>query len=155
MHRHGIAVTEFVKVDTEEDVHAAISKFGLPLLLKARRHSYDGRGNYVLKSVDAITEGMKKLGGSDLYAEKFVPFVKELSVMVAVHNSESGKFGNCFPVVETIHSDNICNFVLAPAPVSAEIRAAAKKVAKHAATSFGSLGIFGVEMFLLGKKPII
>lgn len=146
-------MTEFMEVNTADQVRNAVEKLGLPLLLKARKQSYDGRGNFVLKTVEDIEVGMKKLGSADLYAEKFVPFIKELSVMVSVHHNpdHSSFFGVSYPVVETVHSDNICTFVIAPAGVSEEIRERALEVATRAATSFGSRGIFGVEMFLLGK----
>lgn len=142
-------------INSADDVREAIQKFGLPMLLKARKQSYDGRGNYLLKNEEDIADGIQKLGSSELYAEKFVPFVKEISVMVSVHSqtdsSGSEKFyGNSYPVVETIQSDNICNYVLAPAKLGENIRARALDVATRAATCFRSRGIFGVEMFLLG-----
>eukprot|EP01127_Copromyxa_protea_P015140 TRINITY_DN4309_c0_g1_i1.p1 TRINITY_DN4309_c0_g1~~TRINITY_DN4309_c0_g1_i1.p1 ORF type:complete len:587 (+),score=139.98 TRINITY_DN4309_c0_g1_i1:301-2061(+) len=171
---YNIAVTDFVAVDKEEDVHDAIQKFGLPLLLKARRQSYDGRGNFLLKTKEQIEDAFQKLGRTGLYAEKFVPFVKELSVMVAIHVSEPSsvdpslkknkKKGEeeeekpvayCFPVVETFHSDNICNYVVAPAMVSKDIIERSMDLAKRAASSFNSRGIFGVELFLLEDGSVL
>lgn len=48
------------------------------------RLAYDGRGNFLVESRDQFREAVEALGGLErgLYAEKFAPFTKELSVMV-------------------------------------------------------------------------
>jgi phosphoribosylaminoimidazole carboxylase len=82
--KHGIRVAEYSAVSSEADVAHAIDVFGLPLMLKARKLAYDGRGNYVIKSKEDIRNAIAKLSPSgDLYVEKWVPFTKELAVMVA------------------------------------------------------------------------
>ena len=68
-----------------------------------------GRGNAVAKAArNDLNEAVKSLGGLDtgLYAEKWVPFERELAVMVA--RSKSGEVV-AYPVVETVHEDNICD----------------------------------------------
>ncbi|KAJ1942999.1 phosphoribosylaminoimidazole carboxylase ade2 [Linderina pennispora] len=82
-----------------------------------------------------------------LYAEKFVPFTKELAVMVV--RRPSGQVAT-YPVVETIQRDNICELVYAPAQIDGDIRQIAMKVATDTVSCLpsGSAGIFGVEMFL-------
>lgn len=54
-------------------------------MLKSRRLAYDGRGNAVVASAGDLPAAVEALGGFDrgLYAEKWAPFSKELSVMVA------------------------------------------------------------------------
>ena len=51
--------------------------------------------------------------GLSLLAEEFVPFERELAVLIA--RSPSGH-GAAYPVVQTIQRDGICHEVLAPAP---------------------------------------
>jgi len=89
---------------------------GYPFILKTRKLAYDGRGNYVVRSIDDENEAPRSLGCikgeiGTLYAEKWVPFVKELAVMV-VH----GKNGEVcsYPPVETIHRNSICHLVFGP-----------------------------------------
>lgn len=136
----------------ESAVRTAVARFGLPIVLKTRRLAYDGRGNYVIKSVDDIPAAFQKLGSSDLYAEKFVPFIKEVAMMVA--RSIDGTIAS-HPLVETIHKDSILHLVHAPAPVSSSEYRAAAGVALKAVASFSGAGIFGVEMFLTATGEVM
>ncbi|RVW68617.1 Phosphoribosylaminoimidazole carboxylase, chloroplastic [Vitis vinifera] len=87
------------------------------------------------------------LGGYEhgLYIEKWAPFVKELAVIVARGRDNSIL---CYPVVETIHKENICHIVKAPADVPWKIRRLATDVAYKAVSSLEGAGVFAVEMFL-------
>ena len=146
---HTLPVAPFLPVDpTEQAVTDAISALGLPLMLKSRTLAYDGRGNYVLREPSQIQDAFSALGGRPLYAEKWVPFVKELAVMV-VRTTTGDTFS--YPVVETIHKDNICHLVFAPLRSrDAGLSAKARGVAESAVKSLSGAGVFGVEMFLLG-----
>ncbi|KAJ2607184.1 phosphoribosylaminoimidazole carboxylase ade2 [Coemansia sp. RSA 1365] len=143
----GLSLPEYIKCDTLEDAHNAGRVFGYPFVLKCRLGAYDGRGNYVVKDESDVDVGFKFLGGNMLYAEKFVPFIKELAVMVA---RRPGGQVVSYPVVETVQRDNICELVYAPAQIDGQVREAAMKVAMDTVSCLpdGSTGIFGVEMFL-------
>ncbi|MGH7246281.1 MAG: 5-(carboxyamino)imidazole ribonucleotide synthase [Candidatus Levyibacteriota bacterium] len=140
-----IATAEFIPVETKEDIADAAKMFGYPVLLKARFDAYDGRGNALIKSSTDIVKGMKKLQGRLLYVEKFVPFTKELSVVIA--RSTKGDIAP-YPVVETIHKNNICHTVIAPAPVDTEMKNQAYDLAISVMEHLGGAGVFGIEMFL-------
>jgi phosphoribosylaminoimidazole carboxylase len=122
------------------------SKLGYPFMLKSRTLAYDGRGNYVVKNPESIPNALEALKDRPLYAEKWVRFVKELAVMVV-----RTKNGECisYPTVETVHEDNICKLVYAPARVPSGVREQARRLAEKAVGSFWGAGVFGVEMFLL------
>ena len=56
-----------------------------------------------------------------------------------------------YPVVETVHKDNICHLVFAPLRSrDAQVSVRAQEVAERAVISLDGAGVFGVEMFLLG-----
>ncbi len=147
-----IPVAQFVDVKTKEDILAAAKKFHYPILLKARFDAYDGRGNALIRKASEIEKGMQKLAGRGLYVEKFVPFVKEIAVMVA--RSTKGEIA-AYPVVETIHKNNICHLVLAPAPISKTAQTKAQNLAKKVMQHLKGAGVFGIEMFLTGSGQII
>jgi len=101
---------------TESAIVSAGERLGYPFMLKTRKLAYDGRGNYVVRSRDDASEALRSLGcgkgeTGTLYAEKWVPFVKELAVMVV-----RGKNGEVcsYPPVKTIHRNSICHLVFAP-----------------------------------------
>lgn len=143
----GLPVPEFREVATPADVIAAGAELGWPLVLKARRNGYDGKGNFTLRSAADVPAGWEKLGGGrvGLYVEAFWAFQSELAAIVTRgRNGESV----IYPVVETIQRDHICHEVLAPAPVPPSIAARAADVAGRAVAAVGAVGSFGVEMFL-------
>ncbi|KAJ1736312.1 phosphoribosylaminoimidazole carboxylase ade2 [Coemansia biformis] len=143
----GVALPAYTSCDTLDEARAAGEAFGYPFVLKCRLGAYDGRGNYVVKSRDDAEAGFARLGGRMLYAEKFVPFTKELAVMVV--RRPGGQVAT-YPVVETVQRGNICELVYAPAQIDGRVREAAMKVATDTVSCLpsGSAGIFGVEMFL-------
>lgn len=150
----GIPMPEFRAVNSCEDIVQAAEELNWPLVLKARRNGYDGKGNATLRSVDDVKEGWQKLDGDDgrtLYVEAFCTFVKELAVMIT--RSEQGEVVS-YPVVETIQKDHICHTVFAPAQIDDATAAKASEFAKQAVTAIDGVGTIGVEMFLTEDNNI-
>lgn len=120
-------------------------------MLKKKRLAYDGRGNAVVNNESDIADAFERLGGSQLYAEKWVPFTKELAVMVVL--SKDGVVS--YPLVETVQKDSICHVVIAPAQIPQNAAIEAAKIAQAAIASFSGYGIFGVELFLLPDDSVV
>ncbi|KAF7144026.1 hypothetical protein RHSIM_Rhsim05G0177800 [Rhododendron simsii] len=88
-----------------------------------------------------------------LYVEQWAPFVKELAVIVARGRDKSIL---CYPVVETIHRENICHIVKVPANVPIlKVRKLATDVAYKAVSSLEGAGVFAVELFLTENGQIL
>ncbi|KAJ0405181.1 hypothetical protein P43SY_001386 [Pythium insidiosum] len=154
----GVHVAPFAVVTSQADAEAVGRSFGYPFMLKSRLLAYDGKGNAVVSQPSDIPEAFAKLGasaaasgGAMLYAEKWVPFVKELAVMVV----KAGADVRAYPVVETTQTDSICDTVLAPAQVSAATYAAAQQLALHAIAQLEGNGIYGVELFLTADGGVL
>ena len=151
----GLPVPRMRAVERTEDVVATATEWGLPLLLKARRNAYDGKGNVTLRSIAEIEIAWRKLGGhygNPLFAEQFCPFTNELAVIVT--RGVNGEIAT-YPVVETVQRNHICHLVRAPAPVAPEIAGRAAELARRAVAAVAAVGTFGVEMFLLGDGEIL
>lgn len=146
-----VALSEPVE-PTFESCNLVGKKYGFPFMLKARKDAYDGKGNSVVKSADSISASLAELPKSDLYAEKWAQFSKELAVIV-VRLSNGDVL--TYPCVETCHQNNVCHTVFAPAPVPLNISGAAQKLAKEAVDSLSGAGVFGVEMFLLYNGELL
>lgn len=144
---HKLPLGDFLGVEpTVASVQGAVEKLGLPLMLKSRTLAYDGRGNFAIRDASQIPEAISTLGGRPLYAEKWVPFSKEIAVMVV--RSASGEVLS-YPVVETVHKENICHLVFAPLRSrDPTLSDRARKIAEDAVKTFSGAGVFGVEMFL-------
>lgn len=148
----GIPLAPFVALTDERSARKALKKFDGRMLIKARHGAYDGRGNMVVKSDDDIKKAFKLFEDRELYAEAFVPFIKELAVMVA--RSIDGQ-ASTYPVVETIHERNICVEVIAPAQIDSVLRKKAEAVALKVATLLHGAGTFGIEMFLTEDGAVL
>lgn len=150
----GVPLGAFQSVESEEQLAAVAQEFGFPLMLKSRRMAYDGKGNAVAKTAADVKEAVAKLGGFEkgLYCEKWVPFERELAVMVV--RARDGET-RAYPVTETEHVDNICDVTITPADVSAFVAAAATEAAQNAVASLEGAGVFGVELFLLKDGSIL
>ncbi|XP_010246294.1 PREDICTED: phosphoribosylaminoimidazole carboxylase, chloroplastic isoform X2 [Nelumbo nucifera] len=152
--QHAIPLPDFMQIDDLESAKRAGNLFGYPLMIKSKRLAYDGRGNAVAQGEEELSSAVAALGGygRGLYVEKWAPFVKELAVIVARGRDNSI---SCYPVVETIHRDNICHIVKAPADVPWKIRNLATEVAQEAVSSLEGAGVFAVELFLTSDSQIL
>lgn len=149
---NGLPVPDFIEVRTKEQLVNALGKFGFPSMLKARFDSYDGRGNFLIESKDMIDEAAEFLTNRRCFLEEYIPFMKEISVMIARNG-----FGQVVshPVVENIHKDNILDVTIAPARISDEAKKEAKQVADATVRILKGMGIFGIEMFLTKDDRVL
>ncbi|GAA0982566.1 5-(carboxyamino)imidazole ribonucleotide synthase [Acrocarpospora macrocephala] len=139
----GAPCPAWARVDSVSAVEEFAGENGWPVVLKAVRGGYDGRGVWVVESAGEAAQVLKN--GVELIAEAFVPFERELAVLVA--RSPHGQ-GVSYPVVETVQEDGICVEVIAPAPdLDAEDAAQAQRIALTIAAELGVTGLLAVEMF--------
>lgn len=134
-------------VEAPADLVAFGAEIGWPVVLKAARGGYDGRGVWMVDDATAAAELATTLlaGGTSLIVEERVALRRELAVQVA--RSPFGQVA-AYPVVETVQRDGICVEVLAPAPDLPEERAvAAQQLAIDLATALGVVGLLAVELF--------
>jgi len=137
----GIPTSAFLDMPRPDAL--AFDGFGYPLVQKARRGGYDGRGVVVMGDSSAFANHLPVPS----YVERFVEAEKELAVMVARNVG-----GECraYPTVEMrFHpQDNVLDFLVAPANVSDEVARRAEALAVRTVEAMAGVGVFGVEMFL-------
>ncbi|WP_410771480.1 5-(carboxyamino)imidazole ribonucleotide synthase [Fontibacillus sp. BL9] len=143
----GVKVAPYAEIGSEADLRAAVSRLGLPAVLKTATGGYDGKGQWVLRSEGEIGPAYAELSraGTELVLEQFVPFVKELSVIAA--RSPRGEIVT-FPVAENIHVDNILHVSIVPARVDEAVQREAERLGARIAESMEAVGLLAVEMFL-------
>ena len=151
---HGIAMPRFRALSTPAELEEAAREFAWPVVLKARRNGYDGKGNATVRSAADIEPAWTRLGGAarGLYVEQWCPFVAEVAVIVS-----RGRDGIsvAYPVTETIQREHICHQVLVPAAVAAACRKQIVDLAQRAVIAVDGVGSFGVEMFLLADGSVV
>lgn len=157
--RAGLPVAESLPLtnhesDSQKSSHLdeIVRTLGGAVILKTKTGGYDGRGNLLFDGdYDRIDETL----GSDwnnIYAERVVPFEKELSVIAA--RDMQGNIA-VYPTAETVHKDNICHTVVTPARIRTDLVADAQEIAHETLKQLEGAGIFAIEMFATGDSVII
>ena len=140
-----LPVSQFYEITSLDELREKINDLGLPVLLKARRDAYDGRGNFKITSPDEIEKAYQHFDGKSLMVEKFVNFKMEVSV-IAARNTKGDI--STYPLVENIHENNILKMTIAPARVSDDVINDAGDIAKKTMEVLKGAGVFGIEMFI-------
>lgn len=142
----GIPVPKYKNVESDED----LASFGFPVIQKAKREGYDGKGVFMIKTPESIKDCLK----TESFIEELVDIDKELAVIVA-RNIE-GEI-QCYPVVEMLFDDrvNICDIVMAPAKISKEIEEKVIDISVKSIKVLDGVGIFGVELFLTKSGDVL
>jgi len=137
----GIPTAPFVELS--EPSPEAFAAFGYPLVQKARRGGYDGRGVSIVKTPEDYDAHLPVPS----LLERFVPAAKELAVVVA--RARDGEC-RCYPVVEMCFrsGENVLDLLLAPANIPSSVAEAAVDLAVRTVEMLDGVGIFGVELFL-------
>ena len=141
----GITTAEFHAVNSLADIHDAVQKLGLPIIMKTTTEGYDGKGQFVLREPGDATACWAEIGNRELIAEAFVPFIREISVIGT--RSESGEI-KVWPMTENIHHEGILRYSLYPAHgFSAEKQAIAQNYIEQIAASLDYVGTITLELF--------
>lgn len=152
LRENNMPITDFVSIESLDDLKQKVNSFEYPALLKVRRDAYDGRGNYKIKSEKDLEESYRYFAGKALMLERFVDFKMEVSVIAA--RNTKGQIAT-YPVVENIHENNILRMSIAPARVSPPVAMQAEKVAHDTMQVLHGAGVFGIEMFVTSQDKIL
>lgn len=149
----GIDTADFMAVDDDDDVDAAVSRFGLPMILKTRSYGYDGRGQILVTSAGEARSAARRLGEGGLIAEALVSFDRELSIIAV--RAQTGEVAMYAPS-ENHHRDGILRWSLAPAPaIGAPRRADAEAIARRIVAALDYVGVMTIELFQVADRLLV
>lgn len=121
----------------------------LPCVQKLRTGGYDGKGVQILQS----TEDLSRAFSEASVVEELIPFVKELSVIVA--RNETGEIIS-YPVVECeFNNANLVEFLFSPANITSEIERKARTLAEQVIRELDMVGLLAVELFLTSDNKLL
>ena len=150
--KHGIPTASFEEFEMLEQIKEAVIKGNLsfPFVWKSAKMGYDGYGVSIVHSNKEI----ESLKDGPCLVEEFVPFEKELSVIVC--RRPQGETTH-YPVVESeFHpTANQVEYVLCPARISEEVAKKAIAVALKTAAAFSQIGLLAVELFLTPEEDVL
>lgn len=147
----GLPVATYRLVRNQEQLTEAIIELSYPSVLKTTTGGYDGKGQVVLRSEADVDKARKLANAAECILEKWVPFEKEVSVIVI--RSVSGET-KVFPVAENIHVNNILHESIVPARITEELSQKAIAYARVLADELELVGTLAVEMFVTADGEI-
>lgn len=139
----GIPVPQFAQLKAS----SLPPQFEFPVVIKARRHGYDGQGTFICQTLAALQKFWQQVAVPDpstFMVEAYVPFQRELAVMAA--RSITGDIA-LFPVVETYQKDQVCHWAIAPVHLSPLLQQQIHTIATQLLENLDIVGIVGIELF--------
>jgi 5-(carboxyamino)imidazole ribonucleotide synthase len=147
LHKIGLPVPAFQSFDPSQPL-----PFAYPFVLKARRHGYDGQGTAVIKCAEDLAKLAPQIHENHWLIEEFIPFERELAIMAA--RSVTGEIV-FYSVVETQQVNQVCHWVMVPAPISSDLQTKIEDYTRLLLTELNAIGIFGIEFFLTPSGNVL
>lgn len=147
----GVPIAPYEVVQNESDLKRALEKIGCPSVFKTATGGYDGKGQVVINSNQDVKEAAALLAHGPCVLEKWIPFIKEISVIIT--KNPSGETA-VLPVAENIHRNNILHKTIVPARIESTTEEKAVAAAKKIADFLQLIGTLAVEMFVTGDGDI-
>ncbi len=143
-----VPVPAFTPVVEPSDVTAFADRYGWPVVLKARRGGYDGRGVVVASDPSAVERLLAMDGGGDgprWIVEEHLGLAAEFAILIA--RSPSGLIAT-YPPIGTLQVEGICRELTIPADLPEEIVRQGASWARSILDGFDATGIVAVEYFV-------
>jgi len=150
--RHGLPHAAYAPVGNSQELAAAADRIGFPSILKTRRSGYDGKGQVRVSHAGALAGAWEQLRREPAIFEAVIPFVKEISVIVA--RDVRGNVDS-YGAVENVHRNHVLHTTIAPARLPAAIAAQAVELSRYLVEALNHVGVMGVEMFLDGDGKLL
>ena len=144
-----IPVPKFSLYENKEQIE---SSYGFPVVLKARRHGYDGQGTFIVKDIGDLESLSKTVPVQELLVEEFVPFDRELGIIAA--RNASGEIA-IYPVTKTYQKNQVCHWTITPADVANEVAREVNAIARNILEKLQVVGVFGIEFFLTQDNRVL
>jgi 5-(carboxyamino)imidazole ribonucleotide synthase len=137
-----------------ENLHnfSLISKLNFPIVLKARRHGYDGQGTFIIKDIHTLQAKLESANNPTFILEEFIPFERELAIIAA--RSVDGEVV-IYPIVETQQEEQVCRRVIAPADIPSHLQKEIENMSHTLLNSLEAVGVFGIELFLNADDKVL
>jgi len=149
----GARVAPWRRVSSLADVSAAVTKVGLPMVLKTRRYGYDGKGQAWVRGRRDEQSSWAAIGEEPAIAEAAIAFLAEFSVILARWADGRHTFWDS-PSNE--HREGILRRSTVPggeliAPQVDQAREYALRIAE----ALGHVGVLTVEFFASHQGPLV
>lgn len=146
-----INLAPYATIVTVEDIKGAIDGIGFPCVLKTINERHNEKDRFVLQSEEDIPKAIYLLKMGTCVMEAWIPFERELSVMVARNQANEIVV---FPVSENIHRNSILQESIVPARVNQYVEEEIERIARAIAEKFELIGVLGIELFITSSGTL-
>ena len=136
-----IATTSYAFIKSKNDVEK--NKDLLPGILKTCTLGYDGKGQFVIQTMQDVKENW--CFTADYILEKFINLKQEISIVITRY--QNGDL-SIFEPIENVHKDQVLNTSTIPANISEVLFNKAQNIAKTIAEKLKYVGTMCVEFFI-------
>lgn len=140
----GVPVPEFKRTEDLNQLRETSDAWNEKVVLKTCKEGYDGKGSFVINRFEMTESAFEPLKNKALMMEQFIPFEKEVSLIIARNH----KGIECFPIAENIHQDGILIKTKVPANVSTSLSCEIREVGMRIVEALDDYGIFCIEFFI-------
>ncbi len=151
----GVPVPSYLVVDGGPGAPEAVASFaaghGWPVMIKAARGGYDGKGVWPVRDRAEAAAVLARVTGQ-VVVEELLPLEAELAVLVARRPSGSSA---AWPAVETAQVGGVCREVLVPGRLAPDVVEAASALGQKVAEIAGAVGVMAVELFWSGGRLVV
>ena len=139
----------FDKIDSYEDIINFIKIYSYPVMIKCRYGSFDGRGNFLIKSHQDL-EKFYDLEPNKFYIEDFIDFEKEISIGGCLGSNKQFVY---YDIVNNYHINSILSKTIFPDDkLNDDIKYKVIQTLKEVLELFNTRGIIVIEMFVKENK---
>lgn len=143
-----IPTAPYAAVDDEQSLAEALRMIGTPSILKTRTLGYDGKGQRRLDDAGDASQAWSELAGAPAILEGFVPFAREVSLVMARGLDGDIAF---YDMAENRHENHILRQSLVPAALPDATVAEAREIGRRTLTDLDYVGVLAVELFVVER----
>jgi len=154
----GLPVAAYCAVNARDDLWIAAGQLHFPFILKTRCGGYDGKGQFKFNAPGDINSPQgpaakwEKAGMPPAVAEAFVPFEREVSVVLG--RDSQGTIA-AYPIAQNNHKHHVLRTTTAPADLSDEVSQNALQLAQTLAIRSAYVGVMALELFVLESGQLL
>ncbi|MDB4777857.1 5-(carboxyamino)imidazole ribonucleotide synthase [bacterium] len=149
---HQVPTSRFKLIHSLEELQEACHELELPLVAKATKGGYDGKGQFVIRSRADISAAWSQLGAQPMIVEQWINYDFEFSIIGA--RNVAGLF-TAFPSIRNEHREQILDVSVSPSRISKTIEAEATLLVMQIMDQLDAVGVLTVEFFYVNGKVMV
>jgi len=118
--------------------------WGFPLMAKAAKGGYDGKGNKKIKTKEDLDSFLTENNSDEWLIEEWIEYEKELALVGSRDRTGKIRF---FPIVETFQSNHVCDWVLVPGTNEYDLNLFAINIFSSIVNELNYVGVLAIEFF--------